>query len=430
MLAKVCQSKKSQQERFCFGTASWQCVFWPRQVVWQLAGVGIGGVPTWVMLLELVFHWLLFAGEKYFFGPFQSRSNLIATFALPLMYLPFKGRRLFGIGSGMVVRIFGFLSLFLGSYLISLRTLIQVEALQDMFYPVVAIVYSGLFNPIIQLTWQYFPGRRDCSALWVTSATATVAVSSEGFYYVGLVLMLAFAQGTDYEVTHRGAVSIATHAAFAVLGRFNVMGTCLLFFRRFVCRRLGRDVPDIPECSAQRDLILRTKSNSAILSWAIMFLACLLYMLASLSAHITFGCERASPTCRFLYKLPTYLVALLAGFGMALTEVIVALGMRWLRQQRGSNEGGWTPLAIGKAVNQLSLPGMNCQPFATAPAEKIPDSVNLSISGVPGFLCLTPRECAALLSTNYALALIMATIGSFLVLTMKEEADALLTGGA
>ena len=35
------------------------------------------------------------------------------------------------------------------------------------------------------------------------------------------------------------------------------------------------------------------------------------------------------------------------GFGMILTEVVVALGMRWLRQQKGSDEGGWTPLAIG-----------------------------------------------------------------------------------
>ncbi|CAE7241601.1 unnamed protein product [Symbiodinium pilosum] len=386
----------------------------------------MGGVPTWVMLFELSLHWLLFAAEKYFLGPFQSRSNLVATFALPLMYLPFKGRRVFGIGAGIVVRVMGALSLFLGSYLVAWRGLIQAEAIQDIFYPVVAFMYKTLANPIVKLTWQYFPGRGDCSALWLTSATSTVAVSSEGFYYTGLVLMLAISQGTDYEVVRRGAVSVATHAAFAILGRFNVPGTCWLLVRRLVSRRLGWDVPEIRECDSHRDLLLRTSSTATVLSWAIMFLACLLYMLASLSAHLTFGCARASPTCRYLFKAPTYVVGFLAGFGMILTEVVVALGMRWLRQQKGNDEGGWTPLAIGKAVNQLSLPGKNCQPCATAPAGKIPDSINQSTSGLPGFLCLNPRDCAALLATNFALALIMATVGSLLILGMQEELQALL----
>ena len=107
------------------------------------------------MLVELSLHWLLFAGEKYFLGPFQSRSNLVATFALPLMYLPFKGRRVFGIGAGIVVRVMGALSLFLGSYLVAWRGLIQAEAIQDIFYPVVAFMYKTLANPIVKLTWQH-----------------------------------------------------------------------------------------------------------------------------------------------------------------------------------------------------------------------------------------------------------------------------------
>ncbi|OLP79872.1 hypothetical protein AK812_SmicGene39792 [Symbiodinium microadriaticum] len=395
------------------------------QVAWQTAKLGMGRVPTWVVLVELSLHWLLFAGEKYFLGPFQSRSNIIATFCTPFIYLPFGERKLFGIGAGMVLRALGALSLFMGSYLVDWRGDIQTEALQDMFYPVVAMLYKTLFNPIVQLTWTYFPGRRDCSALWLTSATATVAVSSEGFYYGGLALMLALDQGTDYQVVRRGAVSVATHAAFAILGRFNVLGTVLIFMRRSLARQFGWQVPELKEFGTQKDLVLRTSSLSAILSWAIMFLACVFYMLSSLSAHLTYGCERANPTCRYLYRPATYVVALLAGFGVLMTEFIVALGMRWLRQQRGSMEGGWTPAAMWNALNQLALPGMHCQPFATAKAVgKIPDTVNTGLSGVEGFLCLTPRDCAALLSTNFALALIMATIGSLLILAMKEAVQA------
>ena len=397
------------------------------QVAWQTAKLGMGRVPTWVVLLELSLHWLLFAGEKYFLGPFQSRSNIVATFCTPFIYLPFGERKLFGIGTGMVVRAMGALSLFMGQYLIALRGLIQTEALQDMFYPVVSNVYKMLFNPIVRFTWAYFPGRRDCSALWLTSATATVAVSSEGFYYGGLALMLALDQGTEYQVVRRGAVSIATHAAFAVLGRFNVVGTLVILTRRRLARQFGWHVPELKEFGTQKDLVLRTSSLSAMLSWAIMFLACLFYMLASMAAHLKYGCDRASPTCRYLYRPATYVVGLFAGFGMIMTEFIVALGMRWLRQQRGSMEGGWTPAAMWNALNQLSLPGMHCQPFATAKAaEKIPDTVNVGLSGVEGFLCLTPRDCAALLSTNFTLALLMGTIGSLLILGMQEELEALL----
>ena len=321
----------------------------------------------------------------------------------------------------------GALSLFLGSYLVSLRGNIQNQDLQDMFYPTVAILYKTLFSQFVNLTWTYFPGRRDCTALWLTSATTTVAVSSEGFYYAGLVLMLAFGQGTNYQVVRRGAVSVATHAGFAILGRFNVIGTLILLVRRNVARQFGWQPPEIREVESLRDLVLRTSSVSAILSWAIMFFACLLYMLANLAAHSVYGCERASPTCRYLYRPATYVVCSVAGFGMILTEFIVAWGMRWMRQQRGSMEGGCTLAAVWKALNQLSLPGMHCQPYATAKARaQIPETVNTGLSGVEGFLCLTPRECAALLATNFALALIMATVGSFLILGMKEELEGLL----
>ena len=109
---------------------------------------------------------------------------------------------------------------------------------------------------------------------------------------------------------------------------------------------------------------------------------------------------------------------------MLLTELIVAIGMRWLRQQRGSKEGGWTPGAIWQAMNKLSLPGMNCQPFATATSrDKISAEVNVSMEEVRGFLCLSNRESALLMTTNFGLALILTTIGSLLVLVMQEEAE-------
>ena len=271
------------------------------------------------MLLELTMQWSLFAGEKYFLGPFQLRSKLLATLLAPWFYVAFRGRRVFGMGTGVIFRLMGALTLFLGSYLAALRALLPTEDLQDIFYPVVALVYKIVLNPLMRFTWMYFPGRRDCSALWLTAGISTVAVSSEGFYYGGLALMLAIGQGSEWQVVRRGAISVATHvarpfpaccpnitalpfdpfkskhkskpffatakAAFVILGRFNVIGTAVLFARRMAARQVGWRVPEIEEYGAQKDLVLRSSSMAAYFSWVITFLSFILYMLASLAAH-------------------------------------------------------------------------------------------------------------------------------------------------
>ncbi|CAE7536457.1 unnamed protein product [Symbiodinium natans] len=255
------------------------------QATWQMARLGIGNVPTWAMLLELTMQWSLFAGEKYFLGPFQLRSKLLATLLAPWFYVAFRGRRVFGMGTGVIFRLMGALTLFLGSYLAALRALLPTEDLQDIFYPVVALVYKIVLNPLMRFTWMYFPGRRDCSALWLTAGISTVAVSSEGFYYGGLALMLAIGQGSEWQVVRRGAISVATHAAFVILGRFNVIGTAVLFARRMAARQVGWRVPEIEEYGAQKDLVLRSSSMAAYFSWVITFLSFILYMLASLAAH-------------------------------------------------------------------------------------------------------------------------------------------------
>ena len=62
-------------------------------------------------------------------------------------------------------------------------------------------------------------------------------------------------------------VFATAEAAFAILGRFNVPGTCWLLVRRLVSRRLGWDVPEIRECDSHRDLLLRTSSTATVSGW-------------------------------------------------------------------------------------------------------------------------------------------------------------------
>jgi len=394
------------------------------QTGWQMSKLAIGNVPTYAVLFELVIHWLGFFLEKYYLGLYQSYSLHFATVTSIVVFAPFGGRRVFGYVSVLSVRTIASFSIVMGSYFVLLE--FPSEALQDMFWPFTALVYKTVTSKMVQLLWTKCPGRRDCSAMWFTSAIFTVTISSEGWYYGGLVLTVFTGVGTQYQVVRRAATSIATHAFFVLLARFNVINTTGLVVYRSAARRRGWFVPEIHEAGPTRDLMLRAAHTAAVVAWAMTFLCCAVYALTSLAAYVQMGlgCQQASPTCHYLYRPAIYIVGLCAGVAMVLTELLAAVGMRWLRQARGDDEpGGWSAGALVAAFQKLSQPGMGAQAFATAPSHSIDPSVNLSMDQVPGLLFLTGRECAACLISNHILAIVVSTVGSGLVIGMQEDLD-------
>ncbi|CAE7537201.1 GIP [Symbiodinium sp. KB8] len=392
------------------------------QSTWQMGKLAIGTVPTAALLLDLLLAWTMIFCEKYFLGLFRSYSMLVLIVCSMLVCAPFGGRQMFGMTAVAAVRLVGIGSILMGYYFVLID--FPSETIQDLFWPLTASVYKALAGPLMYGIWNG-PGRRDCSALFVTTATLLISISSEGWYYAGLVLMLFSSVGTEYQIMRRAATSIAAHSVFALLGRFNMVNTMVFLLFRKVARRCRWREPHIHAFGARKDLVLRSSTVSGAVAWGITFSCCVIYMLSTLPVYMDRGCERASPTCHYLFRPATYLVGFCAALALVLTELVVAIGMRWLRQARGDDEASdWTFRAMAAAVYKLSLPGMHVQAFSTAASrDVIPPDVNLSIDQVPGLLCLSARECAACLSSTHVLSVVVSTVGTGLIVGMQEELD-------
>ncbi|CAE7338925.1 KCNH7 [Symbiodinium natans] len=397
-----------------FCTAGWQ-------TGWQMSKLAIGSVSTSAVLVDLLVNWVAFFLEKYYLGLYRGYSLFFASVTAVVVFAPFGGdRRFFGMVSVLSVRAIAVLSILMGNYFVLLQ--FPSETLQDMFWPFTAFIYKSVTSNMVHLIWNKLPGRRDCSALWVTSATFTVTVSAEGWYYGGLILTVFTGVGTQYQVVRRAANSIATHAVFVLLARFNVINTVGLLIYRGAARRFGWRVPEIHEVGARRDLFLRASHTAGVVAWAITFMCCAVYALITLVAYEQMRCQQAAPTCHYLFRPASYVVGICAGAAMMLTELLAAVGMRLLRKARGDDEpAGWTMRALVEVFRRLSQPGMCVQAFATTSSDPLDPSVNLRMDQVPGLFCLSARECAACLISNHILAIVVSTIGSGLVVGMQDE---------